>query len=755
MTARASAKGRTPPFEAYYQALADLQQALIDADPPERLLERVCAIALKSTGFRLAWIGQPDPATQQVKPVVILSGGADGRKLSSIRRLPEPAEPTTRAFTEARHVVVNDRQSRRAGGRSQRPRGTARWRSIGSFPILLAGSPFAILTLCHDVERAFNDDVIEWLDRVVGIASFGLDNLDREAQRRATLDALDTCEERYSTVFDNSPNALALIRLEDGRLIEVNEQWRRLIGKGDVSHDAHVDGENDKPLWLNARQRAAFYKALAREGQVSEREATFVTPHGPVDCLVSGMRLLIHGVTGGLLVVQTKTARRKIDEWLWGQARLDLLTGLTNRSMFYDRLCQELKHDRRDAYTCALLYIDLDGFKQINDALGHREGDRVLSVVADRIARCVRDSDTVARMSGDEFVVLLSELSNTAHVEEKAQSILDALAEPVGCDDGGKPVQISACIGIAMYPVDATDADALLRDADHAMRAAKKVGRNGFRYFTAQMQRHALARLRMIEDLRNAVRENQFELEYQPIVDLSTGRIAEAEALLRWRHPTLGSMRPETFIPLAEEHGLIQELGNWTFMQATDTVRRWAAAYPQWRQMTINVSAVQIQRGYIDLDAWLVQLNRLGLSGQNIIVEITESTLLNPSRSVLDQLRRFKDAEIQVALDDFGTGYSAMSYLKRLPIDYLKIAREFIEDLETDSSSRALAEAIVVMGHKLDMKVIAEGVETPWQREWLSAIGCDYAQGYLFSPPLGAEGFETLLRSDVRQSSQR
>ena len=438
------------------------------------------------------------------------------------------------------------------------------------------------------------------------------------------------------------------------------------------------------------------------------------------------------------------THEKESDELIWRQANFDALTGLSNRSMFQDRLDQALKKAQRDGTSVALLVLDVDGFKEVNDTLGHGIGDKLLQAAAQRLLHCVRDSDTVARVGGDEFAIIVGDVTDVHNVERVVHAVLQSLAEPFRIDV--EEVYVSASMGITFFPDDGVDGAVLLKNADQAMYAAKGKGRNRFRFFTPAMQEAAQARKRIIADLRVALAENQFCLHYQPIVDLRTGAIRKAEALVRWEHPEHGMVSPAAFIRIAEETGMIVELGEWVFRAASRQAAAWRNALHPDFQVSVNVSPVQFQSSGIDHDAWLAHLQHLQIRGGNVVVEITEGLLMDARPEITNQLLRFRDNGMQVALDDFGTGYSSLSYLKKFDIDYIKIDQAFVRNLEPGSDDLALCEAMIVMAHKLGLKVIAEGVETDAQRQLLAERGCDYAQGYLFSKPVPAAQFEALLR---------
>lgn len=444
------------------------------------------------------------------------------------------------------------------------------------------------------------------------------------------------------------------------------------------------------------------------------------------------------------------TERKISEELIWKQANFDLLTQLPNRRMLYDRLAQEIKKANRASTPLALLFIDLDRFKEVNDTLGHDIGDTLLVEAARRIVACVREADTVARLGGDEFTVILADAEEMGSVERVTENILQKLAEPFQL--GSEVSYVSASIGITLYPNDAITIEGLFKNADQAMYVAKNQGRNRFSYFTPLLQEAALTRLRMTNDLRGALAASQLLVYFQPIVELATGHIKKAEALIRWQHPERGLVYPAEFISLAEETGLIFEIGDWVFRESARWVKRWRAVLHNADfQVSVNKSPVQFRIVAGQHNTWLAHMQEMELPGESIVIEITEGLLLAADSPVNTALLTFRDAGVQVAIDDFGTGYSALSYLNKFDIDYLKIDKSFIGNLAPGSSEMALSEAIIVMAHKLGLKVVAEGVETEEQRDLLLAAGCDYAQGYLYSRAVPPEQFEVLLKENRSQ----
>ncbi len=439
------------------------------------------------------------------------------------------------------------------------------------------------------------------------------------------------------------------------------------------------------------------------------------------------------------------TKKKQTEELIWQQANYDALTGLPNRRLFHDRLASGIKKAHRSGLQLALMFIDLDHFKEVNDTLGHAMGDVLLIEAARRINACVRESDTLARQGGDEFILLLTEVGAVGGVERVAQSILDALAAPFHL--GSELAYLTGSIGITLFPNDATEIDELFKNADQAMYVAKEEGRNRYSHFTRELQDAAQNRMRMINDLRGALDAQQFRVYVQPIVELATGHIHKAEALIRWLHPERGMVSPAEFIALAEETGMIVDIGNWVFRESANWVKHWRTLYCPEFQISVNKSPVQFANDGSSHEEWSAYLQELGLPGQSIAIEITEGVLLHADANIAEKLLKFRAAGFQVAIDDFGTGYSSLSYLKKFDVDYLKIDQSFVRDLASDPNDMALSEAIIVMAHKLGLKVIAEGVETEQQRALLAAAGCDYAQGYLFSRPVPAEQFFTLLEA--------
>lgn len=435
-------------------------------------------------------------------------------------------------------------------------------------------------------------------------------------------------------------------------------------------------------------------------------------------------------------------ARKEAEQNLTFFANHDTLTGLPNRAMFGQRLAQALARAQRNARMIAVLFVDLDRFKVINDTLGHDAGDRLLQQVAARLRACLREGDTIARQGGDEFVVLLEDIAEGTQASGAAQKILETVADPYVL--GGQEFNVTASVGISIFPEDADDVQALLKNADIAMYRAKESGKNNFQFYSAQANRHSLEKLALETDLRHALDRGELHLQYQPKVCMRSGRITGVEALIRWRHPVRGAIAPAQFIALAEETGLILPIGDWVIRRACADARTWLSNGLPPTPVAVNLSARQFGRdGLADLIAAV--LDDCGLGPALLELEITESAVMDNAERAAAVLDRLHGMGVRVALDDFGTGYSSLGYLKRFPVDSVKIDRSFIADLPRDDDDVAITCAVIAMAHSLEMKVVAEGVETAAQVTFLLDHGCDEMQGFRFSQPCDAASVAALL----------
>jgi diguanylate cyclase (GGDEF)-like protein/PAS domain S-box-containing protein len=444
-------------------------------------------------------------------------------------------------------------------------------------------------------------------------------------------------------------------------------------------------------------------------------------------------------------VINDVTEREQHEELLEYQANHDALTGLPNRNLLADRITQSLANAHRYDMPVAVLFIDLDNFKFVNDSLGHALGDRMLIIQADRLHKSIRSGDTVARYGGDEFVVVISNLEKSEDAALVAQHIQELVSRPFTID--GHEFGITCSIGISLYPKDGHDVDSLLKNADAAMYRAKEQSRNSFQFYTSEMNDRVVERMVIERHLRHALELGQLEIHYQPQVDLTSGRIIGVEALLRWNSPSLGTVSPSRFIPLAEETGLIVPIGEWVLKTCCEQNKAWQDAGLAPLTISVNISARQLQKKDLSGDIAAI-LRESGLKPRFLELEIVESMVMKDVESAMVIMTELKSLGIQLAMDDFGTGYSSLSYLKRFPFDRLKIDLSFVRDILSDPESASIARTIIAMAHNLNLRAIAEGVETKDQLEYLRLHGCDEIQGYYVSRPVNAQEFEALLRKD-------
>ncbi|WP_020652244.1 putative bifunctional diguanylate cyclase/phosphodiesterase [Massilia niastensis] len=555
------------------------------------------------------------------------------------------------------------------------------------------------------------------------------------------IDALARSEERFRRIVHCADEGVWEVDAF-GRTTFVNPRMAALLGYA-------IEEMIEQPVarFMDDEGRTLLERNISRrrQGEVRRYDFKFIRSDGDELWACVAINPLFDAAgryLGALALIHDVTRQRAAAARIWHQANYDDLTGLPNRHMFMDRLGQEIRRADRGAAFLALLFIDLDRFKEVNDRLGHAAGDLLLTEAAQRIGACVRGSDSIGRLGGDEFTVVLSGLDRIAAVDRIAQDIVDALVAPF--ELGGQQAEVSASIGISLYPADATAIGDLMARADQAMYVAKHAGRNRYSYYTSGAQQASLARQAIAADLRVALAEGQFELLYQPIVSLRDGAVRKAEALLRWRHPRRGLLRPAEFMPFAESNGLIVEIGDWVLREAALQVQRWQQAFDPAFQVSVNKSPVQFRRDPELYQGWLDFLRQLELAPRSIVIEIGESVLLDGMDAVIERLRPYRAMGLQVALDHFGSGYSSLAHLVRYELDYVKIDHAFVEALEHEANGLALCEAIIAMAHKLGLEVVAEGVETEVQRALLRESGCDYAQGYMLGGPMTAAELERL-----------
>ena len=577
---------------------------------------------------------------------------------------------------------------------------------------------------------------------------------DITASRQADL-SLKQSEERWKLALDSTGDGVWDWYVQTG--VEItSRRCKEIYGYAEDELDDHLDALDGRThpddVAQMQRDREAHFKG---ETETYTNEHRILCKDGTWKWVLTRGMVISRDAQGlPLRMIGTHTDisdRKRAEAQVWRQAHYDELTGLPNRHMLRKQLDAAIEQSQALQQQLAILFIDLDHFKEVNDTLGHDNGDRLLVQAAQRILDCVAATDTVARMGGDEFTVMLRDAHDTQKIECTMHRILASLANVFQL--GSEQVFVSASIGVAQYPLNAARVEELFKHADQALYVAKGAGRNCFSFFTPALQEAAQLRARLAADLRVALQHSQFELLYQPIVHLSSGQVFKAEALLRWHHPQRGTVSPAQFIPIAESTGLIIDIGEWVFQQAAQQVAQWRTRHGKNFQISINKSPVQFHRPEKHHGAWDVHLHSLGLDGSSLAVEITEGLLLDTNDDVTRQLQALRASGIAISLDDFGTGYSSLTYLQKFDIDFIKIDQSFVRNLKPASTDLALCKAIILLAHDLGMQVVAEGVETVEQRDLLLAAGCDFGQGYWFARPLGVDAFEAFMHDQPARAA--
>lgn len=577
--------------------------------------------------------------------------------------------------------------------------------------------------------------------RLIAVEGFIQDMTERIAANQALREAV----RRYRSLFEHAVEGI-FQTTPDGHYLDANPALARIYGYPDPT--ALIEGLRDiqHQLYVDPTRRETFIRLMQTQGQVRDFESEVYRRDGSRIWISENARA-VKDEAGRVLFYEGTvidiTERRRHEAELLHQASHDALTGLPNRVLLMDRIQQGIALARREGSRLCLLFVDLDHFKLINDSRGHHAGDRLLIEIASRLRLCLREQDTVARLGGDEFVVLLTGAREEHEVIRILHRILDEVARP--WVDGEAEYRIGCSIGISCYPGDGDDAETLLRCADAAMYQAKESGRHTFHFYTPELNRAASDRLALASSLHRALEREELRVYYQPRLDLTSGRIIGAEALVRWQHPQQGLIPPDRFIPVAEETGLIIPIGRWVLAEASRQNKAWQAAGLPTLCVSVNLSPIQFRRADLVREVADI-LAETGLLPEYLELEVTESFVMHDAERINATMRQLKQLGVAIAVDDFGTGYSSLSYLKRFPVDRLKVDRSFVRDIHQDPDDAAIVRAIITLGHALGLKVVAEGVETPEHQAFLRQHGCDEGQGYLYSRPVTAVELEAMLR---------
>ncbi len=741
-----------------YAALSETSKAIALLSSPDKLFREVCRIAVEHGKFELAGIVEIATSGDERIGRFVASHGSHWEKLLEIRLEldragPHLKGPITGAIQRGAHSINNDFLNDPGTESWRALRSSANLRSGGAFPLRRDGKVVGALAVYSTETGIFDQGLIELLDEIALNLSFGLDAVEREAKRHEAESALRENERALSTLIGNIPGMAYRCRLDDSWTLEfASEGCIQLTGYRPIDLidnrvlsfiDLLYPGDRTR-VQDEIRERIGRGDHFIIEYQIVCADATvkWVSEKAQVVRNDSGEAVALEGIIDDI------TERKRFEERLSFLAQYDVLTGLPNRALFYDRLRQAVGRAKREQTMVGLMFLDLDRFKQINDTLGHAAGDRVLKVVAERLRGFLREVDTIARLGGDEFTVIIEGVSAPEQLSGVAGKIRNALSEAVNLD--GRDMSVSASIGITLYPRDGEDIEQLIKNADIAMYHAKRRGgRQQYQFYDQGMAPLAAEHLELEAKLKRAIEKEEFLLHYQPVVDVNSGRITGMEALIRWQSPQ-GLVPPANFIPLAEESGLILDIGRWVLRAACAQARNWQREGLPPLRLAVNLSPLQLRQENL-LASVTEILRESGLAPQYLELEITENTLMDRSRDTVVMLTRLEHLGVQISIDDFGTGYSSLAYLKQFPVHSLKIDRSFVRDITTDSNDAAIVSAMIAMAKTLGLGVIAEGVETRQQLDFLRAAGCNAYQGYYFSVPLPEGAFADLVRKQGPQ----
>ena len=725
-----------------YAALSRTSQLISRVSNRSQLFDELCRICVGTTGLMLAAVGLLKRDRSSIEFVA-----AHGDQKSYLQTLELLSEKGVADHSDGLHAPLYTRGSR-VFDAADKSRGV--FPSEASFPLICQNEVVGVLCVFSQEKQYFKKDIVELMEQLAMEASFALDGLHREAERRRQASVLADQNRVLNLIASGAELKAILTTLAE--FIEVQSEG------GLCSLVAQNAGGTGVCVGLSPSMPPGFDRTVAgtRQQLVSERPIVgsndqllgMLSVYKRPDAELRQPNSQLIGICANLAGIAIESCQAA--ERIRHLAHHDDLTGLPNRLLFNYQLPKALARAQRDGTSVGVLFLDLDRFKIINDTLGHDAGDLVLRQIAGHLRSCVRETDTLARVGGDEFTVLVEQLPDTQYLGAIAEKLLTAMASPLAI--GGNVYQLSGSIGIAVYPEDGADGASLLKNADIAMYGAKASGRNNYQYYSSDINAHSLERLALENELRQAVARREFEVHYQPKVDISTGRIAGAEALVRWRHPQRGMLLPGEFIFVAEEVGLISSIGSFVLDTVCADIATWRDAGLPPMRVAINLSAQQFADSRL-IDNLNQVLEQTGCDPQLLEFEITESVVMTSPGKALQLLEQIKNYGITLAIDDFGTGHSSLAYLKRFPVDSVKIDCTFVRDIAKDPNDVAIIKAIIALGHSLDLKVVAEGVESITQLEILRRYQCDEFQGFLFSEAVPSAKIASLLTANAHTRS--
>jgi len=730
-----------------YAALSQCNQAIVRCCNEEELFAQICCDAVTFGGMEMAWIGMLDEQSKQLKPVASYGSGTEyleGIQISVDENEAAGRGPTGTSMREDQPFWCQDFQHDPATAIWRERSAKFGWKASAALPLHRNGVVIGVFTLYAAEINAFDRPARDLLVEMAMDIDYALNSFEREAQRRHAESSLADSHHLLKMIINTAPMRI-FWKDKELRYLGCNPAFAKDAGES-VLQD--VVGKDDYQLaW---KEQAEHYRAddrLVMDSNIPKLafEEQQTTPDGTTIWLRTSKVPLqneANETIGVLGIYEDITEQKCIEERIHYLANFDPLTGLPNRTQLNDHLKYALSLAKRSNGHLALMFLDLDHFKDINDSLGHSIGDALLIELAKRLRLVLRTEDTVTRLGGDEFILLLPGVDaiGAAHV---AQKLLDAIAESYWIEL--YDLALTASIGIALYPADGGDLEILSKSADAAMYRAKQEGRQCYRFFTQEMQERSARNLQLVNALHHALGRNQLHVYYQPQVSMQDGHVIGAEALLRWRHPDLGMVSPAEFIPVAEGSGLILPIGEWVLRCAVRQAKTWMDEGFGPLIMAVNLSAAQFR--HPDLPQLVSRiLDEEGLPPEYLELELTEGVAMHNPQGVIAVMNNLHERGVRMSIDDFGTGYSSLSYLKKFKVYKLKIDQSFVRDISTDPEDKAIVSAIISLAKGLGLKTIAEGVETPGQLAFLREQGCDEMQGYLFSKPVPIEQFEALLK---------
>jgi diguanylate cyclase (GGDEF)-like protein/PAS domain S-box-containing protein len=745
-----SAFNRLERLTRIYAALIQCNQAIVRSRKEDELFPQVCHDAVQFGGMKMAWIGILDEESQMIRIVAASGSGVEyleGIEISASADTSIGRGPTGTAFRENRPVWCQDFQHDPITAPWHERGARVGWGASASLPLHRNGVVVGAFTLYAGEVNAFDEAVRNLLVEMEMEISFAMDSYVRIAESKRATEALLLSEQHFRAYFDRA--MIGMASTSPGmEWLEVNDALCEMLGytREELTGMTWADLTHPDDLAANLVQ---FDRILSGEINEYSIENRFVREDGTIVYVRRSPRA-VRKADGSLdyivAWIDDITQRKQDERQIQQLAHFDLLTGLPNRALFTDRIGHAIKMAQRSGSQLAVMFLDLDHFKNVNDNLGHRIGDALLVEIANRLKSAIREEDTVSRLGGDEFILLFpnTDADGAAHVAEKLLERISRL-----CRIEQHELVVTPSIGIAMYPEDGRDFESLSQCADVAMYRAKHDGRNNYKFFTAEMQVHSARILQLENALRSALLRDELSLHYQPQVSLESGRIIGAEALLRWKHPDLGHVSPAEFIPIAESSGQILQIGEWVLSNAARQMKSWMEGGMAPMIIGVNLSAVQFRHPNLPEMVTKI-LDSVQLPAQYLELELTEGVAMDDPLAAITMMDNLHARGVRMSIDDFGTGYSSLSYLKRFKVYKLKIDKSFVRDITDDPEDKAIVNAIISLADSLGLKTIAEGVETEGQLAFLREQGCDEVQGYYYSQPLSADEFEAFMLAQRR-----